>query len=284
MSGRASAPWGDRLLETARIVFVSGFVLFAVLVPFWALLVNSAKTLPEANQLGLGLPTHWALGDNYGAVWREGKIPIAFLNTLILTVPSVLLTLLLSSMAAWVFARRRERRFAMAYYYAISAVLLPPIIVTTVYVLRELGLYGSYLGAILFYCGILCPLSIFLMTGFIKGLPSELEDAARVDGAGPLQVYRHVVLPLLQPILLTTSVFLVLIIWNDLLYQFLIIGGQNKDTLSLSLYNFVQIRQYQTAWNLVFANVVIANLPILALFVIVQRRLIAGLVKGALNQ
>lgn len=275
---------GDRLLNVVRVLFVGGFVVIAVLIPFWSLLVNSAKSLPEANQLGLGLPTTWKLVENYSAVWRQGNIPTAFVNTLVLTVPSVLLTLWLSSMAAWVFARRGGRAFSMAYYYAICAVLLPPIIVTTVYVLREIGLYGSYIGAILFYCGILCPLSIFLMTGFIKGLPRELEDAARVDGAGPLRVYWNVVLPLLQPILLTTSMFLVLIIWNDLLYQFLLIGGKNKDTLSLSLYNFAQIRQYQTAWNLVFANVVIVNIPILALFVVVQRKLIGGLVKGALNQ
>jgi raffinose/stachyose/melibiose transport system permease protein len=274
-------PRPSKLLRVPVLTLVT---LVMVGVPFWTLLVNSAKPLAEANQLGLGLPRTWALAQNYSAVFREGKLGSALVNTIALALPSILITLLISSMGAWVFARRTERRISMVYFYTIAAILLPPIIVTTVYVIRELHLYGTYWGAILFYCGILSPVSIFLMTGFVRSLPHELEDAARVDGAGPWRIYWHVVLPLLRPILLTTSVFLVLIVWNDLLYQFFLIGGQGKDTLSLSLYNFVQIRQYELAWNLIFADVVLVNVPILVAYFLVQRRLLAGLVSGALNQ
>ncbi|MFC0529321.1 carbohydrate ABC transporter permease [Phytohabitans kaempferiae] len=273
-----------RTLEVARVGFLSIFTLVVVVAPFWLLLVNSAKPLGEANELGFGLPRRWNLVENYRAVFEQGHIVAATVNTLLIVVPSIVLICLLASAAAWVFGRRTSRVVNALYLFSISSVLLPPIIITTIYVLQRIGLYGGYAGAILFYVGAFSGLAIFLITGFVRTVPSELEEAARIDGAGPFRTYWSVVLPLLRPVIFTCSVFLFLVIWNDMLYQFFLLGGRGRDTLSLGLYNFAQVRQYQMAWNLVFADVLLVSLPPLILFFLAQRRILSGLTSGAINR
>lgn len=270
--------------EVARVAFLIIFTVVVVVVPFWILLVNSAKPLSEANELGFGVPRRWQIVENYSTVIREGKIATTTVNTLALALPAIVIIAFLSSAAGWVFGRRGSIGSAVAYALCITGVLLPPIIITTVFVMQALHLYGGYVGAILFYVGAFSAVAIFLITGFVRTIPTELEEAARIDGAGPFRVYWSVVLPLLRPVIFTTSVFLFLTIWNDLLYQFFLIGGHGKDTLSISLYDFVQVRQYETAWNLVFADVfIVSALPLLAFF-LAQRRILGGLTAGAINR
>lgn len=271
------------LRSAVRVGVLTVFTVVAVVYPLWILLVNSAKPLEEANQLSPALPRQWALIENYQTVVREGEVFVGLRNTLIAVVPSITVIVVLSSMAAWVFARRRGRLAVVLYSVCIAGVLLPPIIITTIYVLQRLGLYGTMGGLIFFYIGAFGPICVFLTTGFVKTVPIELEEAALIDGATPWIVYSRVVLPLLRPIILVSIVVLLLIMWNDLLYQFFLIGGQGTNTLTLGLYNFAQIRQYQTAWNLVFSFVVIVSVvPILA-FIFAQRRVVSGLTAGAMK-
>lgn len=276
--GRRVTPLG-----AARIAALTIIAAVVVVYPFWILLINSAKPLEEANRLSPGLPNEWTLGENYRTVIREGEVVAGLRNTLIAVIPSITLIVVFSSMAAWVFARRRGRIAAILYSICIAGVLLPPIIITTIYVLQRLGLYGSMTGLILFYVGAFGPICVFLTTGFVKTIPIELEEAALIDGASSWTVYWKIVLPLLRPIVLVSIVILLLIMWNDLLYQFFLIGGRGTNTLTLGLYNFAQIRQYQTAWNLVFAFVIIVSaIPILA-FIFAQRRIVSGLTAGAMK-
>jgi raffinose/stachyose/melibiose transport system permease protein len=273
-----------RVAETARIGFLSVFTLVVVVAPFYLLLVNSAKPLGEANELGFGLPRRWNIVENYRTVLDQGHVVAATVNTLLIAAPAITLICFCASAAAWVFGRRRSRAVNALYLFCISSVLLPPIIITTIFVLQRLGLYGGYTGAILFYVGAFSGLAIFLITGFVRTVPTELEEAARIDGAGPFRTYWSVVLPLLRPVIFTSSVFLFLVVWNDLLYQFFLLGGRGRDTLSLGLYNFAQVRQYQTAWNLVFADVLLVSLPPLVVFFLAQRRILSGLTSGAINR
>lgn len=276
---RFPRPW-----EVVRITGLAVFTLVVVVLPLYVLFINSAKSQAEGAQLGLSLPTEWHLIENYSTVWVEGKVLTSAVNTVILIVPVIVVTTLVSSASAWVFARRRSMLSSVLYTVCICGVILPPMLLTTIFILQTLGLYGSFPGAILAYIGGFSAISIFLITGFVRSVPTELEEAGRLDGAGSVRLFFSVVLPLLRPVLFTTSVFLFLLVWNDLLFQFFMLGGRGHDTLSLGLFEFAQVRLYETAWNLVFADVFIVSMPPLIIFFFAQRRILSGLTAGALSR
>ena len=173
VSAGPGAPRTRSLTGAARIAFLSLFAVVAVGVPFWVLFVNSAKSTAESNELGLGLPSQWQFVRNYRTVLDEGNLVAATLNTLAIVVPAILITGLVASAASWVFVRRASRPMSALYYLCISGVLLPPIIVTTIYVLKALGIYGGFTGAILFYVGSSSSISVFLITGFVRSIPGR---------------------------------------------------------------------------------------------------------------
>ena len=131
--------------------------------------------------------------------------------------------------------------------------------------------------------GIFMSFAIFFITGFIKGIPYELEESARIDGHGPVRIFRRIILPLLTPILATTFVVLLLFLWNDFIYPFYILNSSDQRTLTLGLYNFVSGYQYEIRWNLVFADVVMVSLPLLLVYFVAQKRIMAGLMGGAVK-
>jgi raffinose/stachyose/melibiose transport system permease protein len=264
-----------------RTVVLYGFMILVALVvvvlPLWVVVVNSLKPLREANQLGIGLPEQWAAVENYSTVIQEGALLVGLRNTVLIAVPSVLAIVIFSALSAWVFARSRGRTVGLIYYVFISGILIAPAVVTTLLVLQALHVAGSQLGMILFYSGVGLPFATFLITGFIKTIPVEIEEAARIDGAGPVTIFRFVILPLLRPVVATTSFLAVLNIWNDFLYPFIFLSGGDRQTLNMSLFNFVQGHLFTINWNLLFADVVLVNLPLILGYVLVQRQLITGL-------
>lgn len=291
MSAVAAAPprsWrrgarGRRVRALVRYALVSAFAAVTVLLPLWIVLVNSAKPQGEANDLSAGLPHTWAIGSNYSTVYHDGAVVHGLRNTLIVTIPALLLMLLFGSFAAWIFARGRSRVLSVLYYLSIVGILVPPAIVGSVLVLRFYGVFGTFLGLILFYTGVYMSFAIFFITGFIKTIPYELEESARIDGAGPFRIFRKIILPLLRPILATTFVVLLLFLWNDFFYPFFILNSSSQRTLTLGLYNFVSGYQYEIRWNLVFADVVLVSLPLVIVYFFAQRRIMAGIMGGAVK-
>lgn len=272
-----------QVIEAVRLIIVFVFTVVAVFLPLWVLFINSAKPLAEAQRLDISLPSQWQLVENYSEVIRLGSVFPSMVNTLIVVVPVVLGTMIVASAAAWVFARRKSRLSGALYAFCIAGVILPPILITTIYLLRALGLYGGFAGTIIFYIAAFESFAVFLATGFVRAIPVELEESARIDGASHTRVFVSIVLPLLRPGLFTLSVFLFLFVWNDFLFQYFMLGGRGHDTLSLGLYQFAQVRLYQTAWHLVFADVFIVSLPPLVVFFLMQRRILSGLTQGALK-
>ncbi len=273
--GRSRKPI-DRA-ELARKATLIVFALMAVGIPVWLVLVNSVKPLGEANQLGLGLPQEWSGLDNYSTVFEDGKVLPGLRNTILIAIPTVSIVLVLGGLAAWVFARSRRRSTSLLYYLCITGVLIPPAIVASVQVLRTLGVQGTHPGIVLFYSGAWMAFCIFLTTGFIKTIPIELEEAARLDGAGSLTIFRRIIFPLMLPINIAAGFILLLFVWNDLLYAFFMLSGKDNRTLILGLYNVVSGYQFQIRWNLVFADVVIVSIPLVICFMLAQRRIVGGL-------
>jgi raffinose/stachyose/melibiose transport system permease protein len=164
----------------------------------------------------------------------------------------------------------------------ISGIILPPAVVTVVLLLRQLGLAGSAIGMICVYLGIYLSTVIFFVTGFVRTIPAALEEAAQIDGAGPVTVFRRIVLPLLRPVLATATILICLYVWNDVFYAFFVIGGR-IDTLPLNLFRVASAGLYLDNWHLIFAYVILMSLPLILVFAVAQRRVISGITGGAVK-
>ncbi|MDX3311779.1 carbohydrate ABC transporter permease [Streptomyces sp. NPDC054884] len=279
----AFAPAHRRPLRWVQPAAVLVIAAVAIGIPLWLVAVTSAKPQAEAIKPNLSLPHHVQAGENYQQAFDQGKIIQGFVNSLLVVVPSVVLVLLLGAGAAWVFARRTGRLAGTLYALSISGLLLPPAVITIVMELRQLGLAGTQLGMIAVYTGMYLSTSIFFMTGFIRSLPEELEEAARMDGAGPVRVFFQVILPLLRPVIATATIMVMLFAWSDVFYAFFVLGGGDKATLPLNLYQVANAQLYLNNWHLIFAYVVMMSLPMVAVFVVAQRRVVAGITSGAVK-
>ncbi|MFT4211190.1 MAG: carbohydrate ABC transporter permease [Microbacterium sp.] len=275
-TGRRSNAW-------LRYVLLSVVALFWVALPLWMLLVNSWKTERDAATPTVDLPTEWAFWDNLVAVLGDGGYLTGLWNSLLVTVPVVIAVLLLGSMAAWAFARTSSRWLQVAYYVMALSIVLPPAIVPTVVLLTRTGLTGSVLGYILALIGTRVGVIVFLTTGYIRTLPHDFEEASQLDGASRWQMFWHVVLPLLRPVLFTAAIMTVINVWNDFFFALYMIKGAGNQTLPLTLFNFANAGQYGIRWNLVFAYVLLTAIPMLLAYIFLQRKILSGLTEGGVT-
>ncbi len=271
------------ILEVFKYFFVAVFAFFIVIFPLWTVVVNSGKPLAEAKLLTAGLPEHSQFIENYSVALSEGNYFRTFLNTLFITVTCVVIIIFLGSLAAWVFARNKSRLVNILYFVAITGILIPAPIVTSLKLLKSLHIYGGYPGLILFYIGVFMSFAIFFITGFIKTIPKELEEAAKIDGCSHIGIYFRIILPLLVPVIATSSIILVLMIWNDFIYALYLLRSSSDWTLTLGLFNFSSKVFRQVNWHLVYANVVLVSLPLLIFYFIAQRWIISGIMRGGVK-
>lgn len=283
-TGRAGRPLRRRTPLARWLQPVAAIVAAVALlgVPFYLAIVTASKTQAEAFVPTLALPSQWRLFDNFATVIGDGRMLAAFGGSVLVMVPAVLGVLILGSMAAWILGRRRSRGLAFVYALAISGIVLPPAVVTIVLLLRQLGLAGTAVGMIGVYMGMYMSTVIFFVTGFVRTIPLELEEAARVDGASPVRVFMKIILPLLMPVLATATILICLYIWNDVFYALFVVGGR-LDTLPLNLYQVASAGLYLQNWHLIFAYIILMSLPLLITFMVAQRKIISGITSGAVK-
>ncbi|MFE0687382.1 carbohydrate ABC transporter permease [Streptomyces xiamenensis] len=266
-----------------RPVLVIVLAALAVGVPLWLVIATAAKPQGEAVRPDLAPPGQWQPGQNYADALSQGEMLRGLLNSLLVIVPAVVLVLVLGAAAAWVFARRRGRLVTAAYTVCISGLLLPPAIITIVLQLRQLGLAGTRPGMIAVYTAMYLSTAIFFMTGFIRAIPHELEEAARMDGAGPLRIFTRIVLPLLRPVIATATIMVMLYAWSDVFYSFFVLGGGDAATLPIKLFQVASAQLYLNNWHLIFAYVVLMSLPMIVVFLVAQRKIVSGITSGAVK-
>jgi raffinose/stachyose/melibiose transport system permease protein len=284
-ASRKPAPSGESVRRTKVPVQPLVAVAAAVLllgIPFWLVISTAGKNQAEALNPNLNAPSQWQLLENFGQVFTEGRMLTGFFGSLLVMVPAVFGVLILGSMAAWVLGRRGGKGMAVIYAVAISGIVLPPAVVTIVLLLRQLGLAGTAVGMIGVYMGMYLSTVIFFVTGFVRTIPRELEEAARVDGASPVKVFLKIILPLLVPVLATATILICLYIWNDVFYALFVVGGR-LDTLPLNLYQVASSGLYLQNWHLIFAYITLMSLPLLITFVVAQRKIISGITSGAVK-
>ncbi|MER5757078.1 carbohydrate ABC transporter permease [Streptomyces sp. NPDC002088] len=272
-----------RLRTGVRYLFLTLFAIPWIAVPFWLLIVNSFKTQGDSSVLSLSWPEHWNAGANYRTVIEQGSYFLGLRNSLLLAAPTILAVLLLGSMAAWSYGRSGSRALRLAYYTSALSIVLPPAIIPTIYVLTQLGLNGTQFGYMLVIAGTRLGVVIFLTTGFVRTLPHDFEEAAQLDGANKWQIYWRIVLPMLTPVLFTGAVMLIISVWNDFYFALFLLRGSERATLPLTLYQFASTSTHGVAWNLVFAHVVLTSLPLILIYVVLQRRVLSGLTEGGVT-
>lgn len=251
-------------------------------IPFWLVVATAGKDQAEAINPNLAPPSHWQLFQNFGAVFQQGRMIPAFFGSLLIMAASVAGVLVLGSMAAWILGRRKGKAIAFTYALAISGIVLPPAVVTIVLLLREIGLAGTAVGMVGVYMGMYMSTVIFFVTGFVRTIPEELEEAARVDGASPVHIFVRIILPLLGPTIATATILICLYVWNDVFYALFVVGGR-LDTLPLNLYQVASSGLYLQNWHLIFAYIILMSLPLLITFIVMQRKIISGITSGAVK-
>lgn len=266
------------ILEIAAILLA---IIF--LSPFYLVLSNSVKGLKDILIDAASWPQvfHW---DNYSKVWDAIDFPQAFINSLQITILSVIFIVLFSSMAAYQIVRKPSRFNSFVFLLLVSAMIIPfqSLMLQLVRVTSILELRGELYGIVACYLGFGMPLSVFLFHGFIKTVPFELEEAARVDGSNPYGVFFKIVFPLLMPIIVTVIILNTLWIWNDYLLPVLVIGG-NKDLTTLPVAVTKFFGQYTKKWDLALAGLVMAITPILLFFLSLQRYIVEGVTTGSIK-
>jgi len=254
-----------------------------ILLPAWVVIVTSFKSVGESKILGISLPRESHAIENYTAVIEDSQFFNGLWNSLLVTSVSVGVLLLLGAMASWTFARSRSRLIRILYLIAIAGILVPPAIIPSIAILRAIGLQGTHVGLIVFYVALLMALTVFIVTGFVGNIPTELEDAARIDGCGEIGVFFRIVLPLLQPVIISTGMLLTIIVWTEFFSAFLILSGRSSQTLPLGLFYVSSGAIHQILWNQVFTHVVLVSAPLLTAYFLVQRRLVDGILAGGLK-
>jgi raffinose/stachyose/melibiose transport system permease protein len=257
-------------------------VALLFLAPFYILLVNSVKSLAEILTNAAGWPEvfKWS---NYKEAWEMTRFPAAFRNSLVITVLSIVLITFFSAMAAYRMVRSNTKLNRVQYMMFVAAMVVPfqSIMIPLLKVLRTLGLSNTITGLVLCYLGLGIPMSIFLLHGFVKSIPLEIEEAAVVDGSRPYGVFWRIVLPMLRPMLVTVVILNCLWVWNDYLLPSLVLQTQNLRTIPIATFAF--FGQYTKQWDLALPTLVLGITPILVFFLSLQRYIVEGIAAGSVK-
>ena len=223
--------------------------------------------------------------DNFERAWNKAHVREYLFNTLIVVIPALLLTLILSAMAAYVLARFRFVGNRFLFYLFLSGMLFPVFLalVPLFSLVNQLGMLNTFHGLILVYVAYSLPFTIFFLTGFFKTLPTELEESAIIDGANPFQVFFKVMLPMASPGLISMGIFNFLGMWNQYVLPLVLISDESKYMLSQGLAFMLFKQFYENDWSALFAALTIIMIPSLIVYITFQRQIQSGITTGALK-
>lgn len=276
------------LLEILAVVL---FIIF--MLPFFLVIINAAKTAKDIIISPVSLPANWGqLFTNITTIFNNPSTDYlgAFVDSVIITVLSLVVISLFSAMCAWALVRNKTKWSTVIFMVFVSAMVIPFQVVMFPLVkwfkmlgdAMRLPLLGTYHGITFAYLGFGCSMSIFIFHGFIKGVPLELEEAATIDGCGQARTFFEIVVPLLQPTLITVLILNGIWIWNDYLLPLLVLGSAGEvQTIPLAVTAFAG--SYLKQWDLILTSALLAMIPIIVLYLFAQKYIIKGMVEGAIK-
>ena len=261
---------------TATVAVLS----LTILVPLYFTVVTALKTPAEAGTFSL--PSSWQW-HNFADAWNKVNYPKAALNSAIVTVCAVALTLLTNTFVAYAVARNMDKRFFRFLYYFFIAAMFVPFPVVMLPIAKQFGSWhlDNVPGLILLYVVLGLGTNLFIATGFIRSIPTALEEAAPLDGAGTWRIFWTIIFPLMGPINATIAITTALWAWNDFLMPLIVLTDQTSQTIPLAQYVFSS--QFATNYPMAFSSYLMALAPILIVYLFAQKWVISGVMRGAVK-
>lgn len=274
----------DRLINNILITLLC--VLGAIfLIPVVLVLLNSFKSRFYISAAPFELPDSVTFVgvENYLTGLMTAGFPAAFGRSVFITVASVALIVLATSMTAWYIVRVNTRFNRLLYYLFVFSMVVPfqMVMYTMTYIVGSLGLDNT-VGIVPVYLGFGAGLSVFMFAGFVKAIPLEIEEAATIDGAGPLQTFFRIVLPVLRPTAITVAILNAMWVWNDYLLPYLVLGTRHK-TVPVTIQISMQGAYGATDYGGLMAMLVLAIIPIIIFYLVCQKYIIKGVIAGAVK-
>jgi raffinose/stachyose/melibiose transport system permease protein len=266
---------------------VSGYLIvllwsLAVVLPLGIVISVAVKSPTELLNNPFGWPAQ-PVWSNFSDAWNNAGLGQALWNSILITGISLIALIVFGSSAAYPLARQSGAWSHRMYLYFVAGVIVPfQLCIIPLYKeMHDWHLINTYYGASLLYTASNLPLVVFLYTGFIKTVPREMEEAAFMDGANQWSIFWRIIFPLLRPVTATVVITSSLSIWNDLFVPLLFLQKSEMQTLPMAIYSFTG--QYYNSWSLIFASVIVSSLPLILLFLFLQRYFIKGITGGAIK-
>ncbi|MBP5325498.1 MAG: carbohydrate ABC transporter permease [Pseudobutyrivibrio sp.] len=283
--------------KTSKVVIkmiIAIVIALYVLFPFFLVVINSCKQTADitANPIGFNGVSFANLYQNLSDVINNTHFLFwsAFTSSAVITILSLVLLALLGAMAAWVICRNKTKWSVVIYFTFIASMIIPfqVVMLPLISTFRDVGnfvgipMIQSIPGIVFAYLGFGGAMTVFILNGFIKGIPMELEEAASIDGCSPEQTFFIVILPLLKPVITTVTILNGMWIWNDYLLPSILLQ-QNGPVKTLPVAVQAFVGSYVKQWNLILGAALLAIIPILILFFIAQKQIMEGMIEGAVK-
>ncbi|MCE3199786.1 carbohydrate ABC transporter permease [Paenibacillus sonchi] len=269
------------LFKIFAYTFLSLFAIMNIIPIFW-MIVNSFKEEQEyaANPFSFPTTLHFS---NYTKAWEVANMNIYFLNSLLITFVSLLVTVLLGSLAAYFLARFTFRLRGFTYALFLLGMLVPihATLIPIFLIMQKLSLIDTYLSLILPYTAFHLSLTVFILEGFMRGFPKDLEESGIMDGAGVFRIFWSIILPITRPAMATVVILNFIYNWNEYLFALVLITSNSLKTLPLGLANFVGVET--ASYTLQMSALTIALVPILIFYLLLQKQLVTGMTAGAVK-
>lgn len=267
--------WRKLLLEI--IMLLSSLV---VIIPLLVVVFGAFKSPTEAMHFDMMPPTQWHF-ENFTEVFSKAKLGLAFRNSAFITIVSVSATTLMCALSSFVVARRQDGLSSFLNTFFSLGLIVPMAIVPTILVLQFFHLMNTKAGLIFVLIASNIAWGMFILTNFMYTIPREMDAAAVIDGCGPLTLFFRIVMPMLTPVIATNVVIVSMGTWNDLQTPLYLLNSSKNITLPLTVYNFKG--RYYSDWNLIFADLVIVGIPMVVLYILCQKYIVAGTSAGAVK-
>lgn len=261
-------------------ILLLAVVAFIYILPVWMMVLGSVKTKGEAMRFNLDLPEVLDLS-GYTYVWERGNVLNGYANSLFMTVLATLLVLLFGSLAGVYVGRSKGKLANGIYHYFILGLTLTFQTATTFALLKTLGLYGSRIGVVFIYASMQLPFTVMTFSSFIKGIPRDIDEAGVIDGCSPLTLIFRILLPIMKPIFVTNLIVTAINTWNNFMVPLFYLDSSSKWPVPLMIYNF--FGRYSRNWNFVFAMLIFTILPVVILYLCLQKYIVEGMTSGAVK-
>lgn len=276
---------GNRKIKTGALITELLIILAVciILYPFLIMIFVSLKSTKEALLSPNTLPSEFHF-ENFAEAWSIMNYGQVFLNTFVITALSLVGIIVLSGLAAYIISwSQRKRFYNFIYVFFLCGIMIPfyTALVPLVKLMSDLHMTNSIPGMILYYCGRNMPMAVFLYVGFVRGMPREVLESGRIDGANLWQLYWRILFPMLKPITTTILVLDALNLWNDFLFPRMMLTQSNLRTIALSQFYFTG--EYGSRWELAFAAYLLTIIPIVVFYFLLQKNIIKGVASGAVK-